>query len=824
MLSLAGWSLAAALEDSSIIYAFKYTCSKLSYLGIASAPALLLLFALDYSRHSQWLKTRNLILLWIVPIISIGMAFTNEKHLLLWSNVLPSPGTDGETLIYTHGIYFWVHVAFSYACMLTATILIVRTALLFPKQYRSQAYIFFFASIIPWIGNLIYITGLSPIQGLDVTPLSFALSAIILGWSIFRLQLFGIVPVARDLVIENTSDGVLVLDNKNHILDTNPAAAKLIFSEKESLLGRKVEEVLKDYPDILSKFRGVEEGRVEIELRTQPSKYLDVNITPLRDQSGQLNGRVFILRDVTDRKIIEMDEHEQRLLASSLSDSATALNNLRDVNEVLDRILLDVKNVVPHDTASIALLNEENIVSFDRFSGYQKSGLGDVVSQLKLNVNSVHTFKTMMQTRKPMVVEDTMQDPRWIPIKNSEWIKSFVGTPIMIGGKVIGFLNLDSSKSNFFSKKSAEWLQAFADHVGLAIENARLFEQVRRDAEEMSIFNQVSQALSSNLNLNQMIKELYEQCSRIADIARFNLTLYEEQTGIGKHHIISSKIKHIRTRTRNIIEKPGMTTHIIQTQKTVYIPDVLGSANLKYEKIWNRLNKKEGRSYLAVPLKLRGQVIGVISIQSKKTDAYDLNQIHLIETIATQASPAIENGRLFERMERLAITDGLTGLFNRRYFTEMAEKEINRAVRYQKPLSLIMIDLDHFKDTNDKFGHLIGDQILQLITRNCTNILRKADILSRHGGEEFLVLLPETDLKEGLAAAERLREVIASSQVFTHENVVRVTGSFGVSSLGMCPPELKQLIDCADKALYEAKKAGRNQVKSFVADKEKSLQ
>ena len=750
------------------------------------------------------------------------MAFTNEKHWLLWSSVLSSPGTDGEILIYTHGIYFWVHVAYSYACMLTATILLVRTALSFPKHYRSQAFIFFFASIIPWIGNLIYITGLSPIKGFDVTPLSFSLSAIILGWSIFRLQLFGIIPVARDLVVENTSDGVLVLDNKNQIVDINPAAVKLFFSEKESLLGRKVEEVLIDYPDILSKFRGVQEGRVEINLRTQPPKFLDVNITPLRDQRGQLNGRVFILRDVTDRKKIETDEREQRLLASSLSDSATALNSLRDVNDVLDRILLDVKKVVPHDTASIALLDEKNIVSFVRFSGYQENGLGDVVSRLKINVNSVFTFKTMLETKKSMIVEDTTQDPLWIPIKNSEWIKSFAGAPIMIGGKVIGFLNLDSSKLNFFSQKSAEWLQAFADHAGVAIENARLFEQVSRNAEEMSIFYQVSLALSSSLNLYQMIKGIYEQCNRIADIGIFYLALYEKQTGIIKFHTISSKVDRIRTRSRNINEKIGITGYVIQTQKKVYVQDVLDPVNEKIVKLFTHLYKDNGRSYLGVPMKLRGQVIGVLSIQSLKMDAYDSDQIRLIETIATQASAALENARLFERTEKLAITDGLTGLFNHRNFLEMAEKEITRAVRYQKPLSLLMIDIDHFKQINDQFGHLVGDQMLQLIARNCAKILRNVDIISRYGGEEFSVLLPETDLKDGLAAAERLREAIASSQVVSREGVVNVTGSVGVVTLGMCPPEIKQLIDCADKALYEAKKAGRNLVKSFAADKSKS--
>jgi diguanylate cyclase (GGDEF)-like protein len=312
-----------------------------------------------------------------------------------------------------------------------------------------------------------------------------------------------------------------------------------------------------------------------------------------------------------------------------------------------------------------------------------------------------------------------------------------------------------------------------------------------------------------------MIRELYEQCCKIADVARFNIGLYEEKTGIVKFHIISSRVENIRTRTRNIHEKPGMTNYIIRTRKTVYLPDVLGPLNQKYEEIWNRLNKKEGRSYLAVPLKLRGRVIGVLSVQSKKIDAFDPDQIRMIETFVAQTSAAIDNARLFDQMEKLAMTDGLTGLFNHRYFSELAEKELARAVRYQKPLSFIMIDLDYFKHINDQFGHLVGDQILQQIAGNCIKILRKIDIISRYGGEEFCILLPETDIKEAVAAAERLREAIASSQLVTKEGVVKVTGSLGVSSLGMCEPEIKKLIDCADKALYDAKKGGRNQVKVF---------
>lgn len=644
LLSLAAWSLAAAMEDGCVDYAFKYSCSKLSYLGIATSPALLLMFALDYSRNTHWLNRRNLLfLLWLIPVISIFMAFTNEKHLLLWSSVVPSPGTNGEILVYNHGLYFWVHVAFSYICLLTSSFLLVRTALLFSKKIRTQVYVLFFAVLIPWIGNIIYVSGSSPIEGLDLTPISFAASVILMAWSIFRLQLFGIIPVARDLVVETTSDGVLVLDNENRILDINAAANHLLFTDHTAVIGGNLQEELQSTPRVFAKLKNIYHGRVEIELEAPQNKILDVNLTPLSDHYGQANGRILVLRDITELKRIQHEEREQRLLATSLSDIASALNGIRDINEVLDRILVEVNRVVPHDSSSIALLDEDNVVTFVRSRGYQKTGLDRVLKRLKLNVNDIYTFKEMKNSHLPFICNDTRKDTKWIPIKNSEWIRSYIGTPILLADKVIGFINLDGRKPDFFSPKSSAWLQAFASHAALAIENARLFE----------------------------------------------------------------------------------------------------------------------------------------------------------------------------RLQQLAITDGLTGLFNLRHFEEIASREIQRAARYKKNLSLLIMDIDHFKLVNDRFGHHAGDQTLQQVSKTCVSTLRKIDIIARIGGEEFAILLPETGLDRSVSVAERLRQNIASTATEVAEGMVKVTCSLGVADLQFCPPDLRELMNCADKALYEAKRNGRNQVRMW---------
>jgi diguanylate cyclase (GGDEF)-like protein len=166
-------------------------------------------------------------------------------------------------------------------------------------------------------------------------------------------------------------------------------------------------------------------------------------------------------------------------------------------------------------------------------------------------------------------------------------------------------------------------------------------------------------------------------------------------------------------------------------------------------------------------------------------------------------------------MEQLAITDPLTGLYNRRHFFFLATTEMERAARYNKDLSVIMIDLDHFKLVNDTYGHKTGDQVLQSIAQSANQALRRIDVMGRYGGEEFAILLPETNMEKGMIVAERLRALIDHTAIPTGQGEIKITACFGLAGLETCPPDIDILLDCADKALYAAKQAGRNQVRVF---------
>lgn len=175
-----------------------------------------------------------------------------------------------------------------------------------------------------------------------------------------------------------------------------------------------------------------------------------------------------------------------------------------------------------------------------------------------------------------------------------------------------------------------------------------------------------------------------------------------------------------------------------------------------------------------------------------------------------------ERKELQETLERLAVTDALTGVYNRRHFFDLAASEISRALRYKRPLSMIMIDIDHFKRVNDRYGHLVGDQVLASIAERVRTELRINDIMGRYGGEEFSILLPETCGSDTELVAERLRSNVAGQPFLTDRGTIQITISLGVTCLGEdAQVSVERLLDEADQALYQAKRLGRNRTEVF---------
>jgi diguanylate cyclase (GGDEF)-like protein len=221
------------------------------------------------------------------------------------------------------------------------------------------------------------------------------------------------------------------------------------------------------------------------------------------------------------------------------------------------------------------------------------------------------------------------------------------------------------------------------------------------------------------------------------------------------------------------------------------------------------------RSYIGAPIINNGVLLGFINVDAETPNFFKADQMYRLQAFANQAAVAIRNAQLYEEMQHLAITDSLTGLYNRRYFFEFAEKEISQSKRYTRGLSLIMMDIDHFKRVNDRFGHQMGDRVLKNVADICLSILRKADIMCRFGGEEFMILLPETGKEEAESAAERMCQAVADAVIPSESGEVKITLSIGVAELDKEHDTLDSLVFAADNALYRAKAAGRDCVRVF---------
>ena len=253
------------------------------------------------------------------------------------------------------------------------------------------------------------------------------------------------------------------------------------------------------------------------------------------------------------------------------------------------------------------------------------------------------------------------------------------------------------------------------------------------------------------------------------------------------------------------------------------------------------------RSVMCVPLIARGKTLGAIYIEnSSEENLFTEECLKPLEYFAAQAAISIENAILNDELEtrveertaemarinallraeieerkrvekqlhQLATTDPLTGALNRRHFFNLTAQEFDRSQRYDRQISIILIDVDHFKETNDKYGHVAGDQMLQTIADRFLENLRQMDLFGRYGGDEFVILLPETDLEQAKFAAERLHQIVTENSVDTSRGLIPLRLSMGVASLNNTD-DMEKLLIKADQALYTAKEAGRNQIIVF---------
>jgi len=485
-----------------------------------------------------------------------------------------------------------------------------------------------------------------------------------------------------------------------------------------------------------------------------------------------------------------------------LNQAGSSILSSLDLQETIEKILEELQNLIPHDSASVMLMRDDNTLEVVGGSGLLNA---DEVIGFQFQIPGDNPNTKVILEGRPYLLGNAPREYGSFRGQPHNHIKSWIGVPLVENEKIIGMLSIDSVKEDYFSEKHLDIATAFAAYVAVALDNSMLYEFANRSIIRRSILYRASRdVITASADLDKIYRAIHDAANHLMPCEAFAISLVNEaENCIDGVYLIDKGGLNERVR---IPLGSGLSGKVIQSGQSLMIKDLLDE-DFKGRHFGH---EDEVRSVIAVPLQSGDTIIGMLSAQSYQVAAYSQEDVELLELLAAQAAVAIKNAQLLSEMARMASTDSLTGLRNRRAFDEKLNEEINRAKRYGYSLCLLMIDIDGFKQFNDLYGHRKGDLHLVTVSELILSCVRKQDLVARIGGEEFSVILPHTYRDGGVELAERIRSSIEAR--FRNQVETGGTVSIGVAEFPLDSETINDLYDTADKAMFTAKHMGKNLV------------
>ena len=391
--------------------------------------------------------------------------------------------------------------------------------------------------------------------------------------------------------------------------------------------------------------------------------------------------------------------------------------------------------------------------------------------------------------------------------------RSVLAVPLVErGGLLRGVLVADRLEANAFSDDDERVLTTIAQEVLRSMEVERVMGYIRKNRDEKDRFFRAIEELNRAGSPDQVFGAVLESARQIAPVEFCAVTLVSEEAGQRSHRIarmtgVTSNGRALEGAT--FPDNNGLVANVVRYGAPLPGREV---AAMDRQVIFDADTQVRGLASLKIfPLVAGNRILGTLVAGSRKRGAFDGDALRMLEVIAMQAAQAVLRAQLFEAMERMATTDGLTGLLNHRTFQQRFDEVLAQARRYGRKVSVLLTDVDHFKSVNDTYGHPTGDLVLKGVARVLKEKARDTDIVARYGGEEFAIVMPETDGKGAHVIAERIREAIMAEVFQSEQGPLKVTLSVGVATYPDSHQDKQGLFDLADQCLYFAKRNGRNQ-------------
>ncbi|HEY0072221.1 MAG TPA: sensor domain-containing diguanylate cyclase, partial [Chloroflexia bacterium] len=425
----------------------------------------------------------------------------------------------------------------------------------------------------------------------------------------------------------------------------------------------------------------------------------------------------------------------------TLYDIANGLGNIMDEDEMLRYLANTLKTLQNASSCVISMVTKDDRVEVRASAGVPQATLSKLKG-VSLDNPALHP---VFQRGEPLILEDIDNHSEYKPfLVNAETRCAYL-FPIKVEGKVIGSISLAFMAVTQISPEYKSLLATIANQAGVALQRAHLYSSTERLAQEMSILYDVGLYTGSTLSRDEVIRRTSATIEKLMNPDAYYIALYDGETNMVSFEVFTECGQQM-PKMRMGLNRGGLTGRIIETCKPLLVQDWQVDGQ-QYNSVANKTGT-EMLSYLGVPMVAEDKVVGVISVQSLQPLAFDAHHERLLMALSAQTGMALENARLHQLAQDQARFDSLTKVYNHGEFVNMVRQEVEKSDRDDNCVALIMLDIDHFKQYNDTYGHVAGDNVLRMVANALKSSVTDKDYVGRWGGEEFCVLLPGAGVQE----------------------------------------------------------------------------
>ncbi len=481
-----------------------------------------------------------------------------------------------------------------------------------------------------------------------------------------------------------------------------------------------------------------------------------------------------------------------------LNEIGRALSSTLDPDALFDTILTEIKRLF--DVSHFLVALHDTTHNEIKFEVEVKNG--EVLSKRSRPFGMKRAVEHLMQTRQPILIRENYdEEMKKLGLEPQHSHQgSFCGVPLLLRERAIGAMILQSPLERSLDFGHMEMMRVLASEVVIALENARLFREERAKSRRLALFNNISRNIITTLNPDEMLAKIADELDHVLEYSHMGIGLLDYSA---KEIIVQAEAGRRKGALGRRLSFDGnIVGRVARTgQMSVVRYDIQRSSG---EPILEGSD-----SAIALPIVYADSLHGVLYVETDKTADFPQEEILFLGTLADIISGALHNAMTFQKAQEQAITDGMTGLKTHRFFMEALSGEWKRSTRAGRSFSIVLLDLDRFKFVNDFYGHLDGDLVLQRVAHILELNCRRSDVVARYGGDEFIILMPETDMEQCNQLAGKLRSWICSDPLLREKNV---TSSFGVATFPLNGSTPQELIQVADSSMYLSKHQGGNAV------------